>query len=229
MSEREEKFDLQEALKLADALKAVEACRSVLALDALKGVIDRRMAELERAGRLIEQNTEKTEQKAPILGQTPQKMGQIPQKTGQKIRGPPPIYDRSQVLCDYGTNKIFKPVLEDILRDTKDLFTQTDIAGIITKHYGDTLKRHISDSSADAYAFNYVKYMLSERLIKKSGETLGKGAGRHYIQYKKINSLEQREKDLGIINGTKTRDRTVDMIKERQDFENEVCGGTKDL
>lgn len=208
-----------------DAIKAVVSNRSVLALGALKKVIDRRISDLEQARDLIEQKVAEMGQRPPESGQTTQKNEQ--KRGGRRTR----VYNTSLILKRYGTTSVFKPVLDEVLRLVGDEFTRTDISSIIYDHYKNALKREIMKESSDVYADHYITYMLSERIIEKADTRDKAPSERAYIWYRRTKnqkSVERRERDLGIINGTRERDATADKIRERRMFEEEVCGGTKD-
>ena len=210
MSERNKIFDLREAFCLVDAIKVINGCGSVLALDALRKVIDRRIAKLERAGSLVEQNPLKS-------GQTPLKMGQKKQRGGAHQR----IYGEEDVLKNYGTTKIFKPVLDAVLGGVKEPFTQDDISVILVKHYREALKRDLAASSAGSYAFLYVKYMLSESLIERDGALDHKGKGRANILYRKT---PRKVKPEGVKNGIyEAADDGKRRLKENLGLERELC------
>lgn len=238
MSERKKIFDLREAFCLVDAVKVINGCGSVLALDALRGVIDRRIAKLERAGGLVEQKGEEKEQKPLESGQTPRKTGQKnfiseqwkPKNEQKKQRGGAHqrIYDENDALKRYGSIKIYKPILDAILGGVKERFTQDDISDILMKHYKDVLKRGLAESSAGSYAFLYVKYMLSEGLIEQDGTLDHKGLGRSTILYRKTLGKIKPE---GVKNGIYVDyDDNRKRIKEGLSQERDLCGtGDHDL
>jgi len=144
-------------MKLSDALKAVETCQSALALDALKGAIDRRITEIEQKGL-------KTEQK-------PRKSGQTPRKSE---RGGRP--DGSLSPLNF---------LDVILRDAKEPFTNKDVSDILYNHYKRTLNHEIGRGSAESYAYTCIKRMLSKNMIEEAGKQKHEGIGRCATLYKK--------------------------------------------
>lgn len=164
MSESDKYFHLHEAFRLVDAIKAINNCKSILALDALKKTIDKRVAELEQAGRLIEQKGEKT-------GRKPEKTGQKPQKIEQSKKIDSPLNP---------TN-----FLDIVLRGAKDPFTQKDVSDVLYDHYKKTLKHEISRKSADSYAYTCLRHMLSKDMIEEAGKKDRKGFGRCATLYKK--------------------------------------------
>lgn len=205
MSERDY-FHLHEAFGLVDAIKAISGCRSIMALDALKGVIDQRVAELERAVRLVEQKGVKAEQNATKVER---KRGKPERKGGSDQKSMRPEH------------------LDVVLQKVKEPFTYKDVATILLKHYKTVLKRDLSAMSADQYAYLYIKYMLSERIIEQDGKRIG-GKGRSQLLFRRIKKKVHLE---GVKDGIYVDcDDNRGKIKDALSVERDLCGtGDHDL
>lgn len=196
---------------LFDSAIAINKCTSKEALKGLKKIIEDRLKKLDGN----EQSTDFTEQTVVKTEQIKEKPEQIKEKTEQKSikQYDQALYPRDKIAKIYGTTTIYTPIIEIILKETKDEFRRTNVSNILYDHYLHTLKRKITQGSAEAYASTYVRHMLSIGLIEKIGKE------KYKPLFKKCTAVQKKDPDI-IEDFEENKQKAV---TEKLAFEREVC------
>ena len=198
--------ELHEAFRLVSAIKEIVQCKSIYALKGLKKVIDDQLKELDG----IEQNTDFTEQTGAKTGQNHSKTEQKKKKKNSYGQA---LFPEDQILAQYGTTTIYRPILDKILLKIEDTFTNKDVINSIEKVYKKDLKKEITQGSCKAYSSQYLKYMVISNLVKKEEKK------RYNALFKKCTAVQKEDSDI-LSDYDENKEKA---IRERMQFEREVC------
>lgn len=99
-----------------------------------------------------------------IEGSEPLVQGKFVRGNAGKFQG---LFDKEQMLKNYGKIKIYKPILIYILLKTGYSFNIKNAGEIIEAYYSDKLKRKLTEKTKNTYAKGYIRYMIEEGIITR--------------------------------------------------------------
>lgn len=125
-----------------------------------------------------------------------------------------PLFDKSQVLGNVGTNRIYKPVVDVILNHLKqaEKFSVKDIRYILREWY--KKHREIAETTINIYANAYIAYFLQTKQIQQ--------VSRNIYRFKK----EEVDKTEEIINWIYAKKHSIievpKLVEEKKYTEKEI-------
>lgn len=77
------------------------------------------------------------------------------------------LFEKGEMLHNYGKIKIYKPILVYILSKTGYSFNSKNVVEILSEYYREKLNRALTEKSNYTYAKGYIRYMLDENIITR--------------------------------------------------------------
>jgi len=88
--------------------------------------------------------------------------------TTGKFRG---LFPKDNLIAMVGRNRVYKPIVDVIMKNMTDEFSITDMKNWIDEYYKHNLKRPVLKTSLETFATTYARYLEAEKIIKRNKRT----------------------------------------------------------